>query len=163
MVDYPRLLGALNRHEVRYVVVGGVAATAHGSPSFTVDLDICYDRTQPNARALARALEELRAVLHDGGQVLQRSIDHRTLARGDFFTFFTEAGALDCLGAPDGTTGYDDLARKAIEVDFDGIRVLIASLDDLIRMKRAAGRPKDLVEVAILLALKDEVESTIQG
>ena len=79
---------------------------------------------------------------------------------GDSFTFVTDAGDLDILGRPHGTLGYEDLAKTAAEIDLDGLMVLVTSIDDLIRMKRAAGRPKDLIEVEVLAALRDEIDSS---
>jgi hypothetical protein len=79
----------------------------------------------------------------------------------DIFTFDTTAGSLDCLGTPSGTHGYADLVRNASQVDLGGdLRVDICSLQDLLRMKRAAGRPKDQVEVEILSALAEEREKS---
>ena len=89
-------------------------------------------------------------------------LDARSLAAGDHFTFTTDAGSLDVLGTPSGVSGYDELARNARETDLDGIDVLVASIDDLIRMKRAAARPKDLVELEILGALREELDSRHQ-
>ena len=79
---------------------------------------------------------------------------------GASFSFTTTAGDLDILAAPAGTAGYEDLRDRAPSVDLDGSTVLVASVDDLIRMKSAAGRPKDLVEVEILAALRDERDGT---
>jgi hypothetical protein len=81
-----------------------------------------------------------------------------TLAKGDAFTFSTQIGAIDILPAPAGTSGYEDLARTADAFDLFGQRVLVASVDDLIRMKRAAGRTKDLLAVEELGALRDELD-----
>ena len=78
---------------------------------------------------------------------------------GDSFTFDTIAGSLDCLGTPSGTTGYAELMKNASEIVVDGdLHVMVASIDDLLRMKRAAGRAKDLLAVEILSALKEERE-----
>lgn len=77
---------------------------------------------------------------------------------GDSFTFKTKYGNLDILAMPGGTGGYPDLVRKASDVDFGSIKVKVVSLDDLIRMKRAAGRPKDRIELEILGALREEID-----
>ena len=85
-------------------------------------------------------------------------LDARTLAKGDAFTFTTDLGAIDLLATPAGTEGFDELARTADAFELFGQRVLVASLDDLIRMKRAAGRTKDLLAVEELGALRDELD-----
>jgi hypothetical protein len=157
--DPIRILETLNEYEVRYLVVGGVAAAAHGSPSVTGDLDICYDRRADNLDRLAAALVALHAKRRDVDPSLPSILDAKTLKFGDSFTFTTSAGDFDCLGTPAGTSGYDDLISGAVETDLDGFTIRVTSLDDLIRMKRAAGRPKDRVELEILGALRDEIEN----
>lgn len=144
-------------HDVKFVVIGGFASALWGSPAFTFDLDICYERTPRNYEALAQALRELGATLRGAPAGLPFQLDARTIAMGDSFTFETTAGSVDCLGTPSGTKGYTDLVKSSTEMDVgEGIRVRIVSLDDLIRMKVAAGRRKDLNEVEILSALKEE-------
>jgi hypothetical protein len=144
------LIELLNRHGVRYVVIGGLAAALHGSPSVTQDVDICYARDGANLRALADALGEIHAHLRGAPDDVPFQLDARTLAAGDSFTFTTDLGWLDVLGTPSGTKGYDDLASAADEVEAFGQTFLVAGLDDLIRMKRASGRPRDLAELEIL-------------
>lgn len=155
--DPLRLLEALNRRGVRFMVVGGIAARLRGSPTVTRDLDICYARDAANLRALAAALADLHAQLRGAPQGLPFNPDARTLRAGDTFTLETDAGDLDLLGTPAGTDGFADLARDATPTDLGGLTVLVATVDDLIRMKRAAGRPKDLIEVEVLGALRDEL------
>jgi len=149
-------LQVLSDHGVRYVVIGGVAATTHGSPSVTQDLDVCYERLPENLERLATALGSIHARLRGTDDDPPFSLDAKTLEAGDHFTFITDLGDLDCLGIPAGTLGYDDLMKGAVDVDLDGLVVSVASLDDLIRMKRAAGRPRDLAELEILGALRHE-------
>lgn len=145
-------------HDVRFIVIGGLAGRALGSPTITNDLDICYERSALNYNALANALNELEASLRGAPTGLPFQLDAKSLKLGDSFTFETVAGPLDCLGTPAGTAGYSDLLKNATEYDMDNLPVMIASLDDLLRMKRAAGRPKDRVEIEILSALKEERE-----
>lgn len=136
-LDVERLLTALVAFGVEFVVVGGIAVVLHGRQRATFDLDICYDRSQHNARALLRALNALHATLRGDATFPP---DVRALPLGDVFTFRTEAGNLDCLAAPDGTTGFDDLAPNAVIADLGGCSVRLTSLDDVIRMKEASGR-----------------------
>ena len=152
-------IAVLNQHHVEYIIIGGIAAISHGSPLLTSDFDICYRRTRENTERLAAALVELKARPRGFDPALPFILDATTLRNGDTFTFETTAGDLDCLGSPSGTDGYADLLRSATHVDIDGgEQALVCSIDDLIRMKRAAGRPKDLYAVENLLALKEVLD-----
>jgi len=155
--DPLEIFRTLERHRVRYVVVGGVAARLLGSPTVTRDTDICYERGPQNLEHLADALRALGAKLRGVDEDVVFVLDGRTLAAGDRFTFVSRAGDVDCIGAPAGVGGFEDIVRDAVELDLDGLTVSVASIDDLIRMKRAAGRPKDLIEVEVLAAVRDEV------
>ena len=148
----------LERHGVRYVVIGAIAGRLLGSPTITRDLDICYARDDPNLLALASALQELHARLRGVQEEVPFILDARTLRAGDSFTFETDAGDLDILGTPAGTRDYDELIRTAEEQDLGGLKIKVASIDALIQMKRAAGRPKDLIEVEVLAALREEID-----
>jgi hypothetical protein len=152
------VIGLLGRNEVRYVLIGGLAAITHGAGVVTQDVDVCYARDPENLGRLADALREVHADLRGAEPGLPFRLDATTLARGDSFTFTTDVGWVDILGTPSGVEGYDDLARTADTYTLFGHRVLVASLDDLIRMKRAAGRPKDLLAVEELGALRDEID-----
>ena len=155
--DPLRLFRELDEAKVRYVVVGAFAGRLLGSPTVTRDLDICHATDVDNLRALARVLRRLHARLRGVGDGDARfQLDERGLASAQSLTFRTDAGDFDLLAAPDGTTGYDDLVRTADSLNVGGLKVLVASIDDLIRMKRAAGRPKDLIELEVLGALRDE-------
>lgn len=159
LFDPLRVLRTLLAHEVQFVVVGGFAGTLWGSPSITVDLDICYERSTRNYDALVAALRELGATLRGAPDGLPFQLDARSIKMGDSFTFKTDAGDFDCLGTPSGTTGYTDLRANAATFELaPDLRVDVCSLDDLIRMKRAAARRKDLIEVEILSAVKEEIE-----
>lgn len=152
------LLKVLQAHQVQLLLIGGIAGVLHGSPSMTNDLDICHSRDMDNLRKLAAALVELNARLRGAPEDAPFILDARTLAAGGNFTFSTTAGALDCLAFPSGSKGYDELIANAVSMDLDGLNVKVVALNDLIRIKRAAGRPKDLIEVEILGALRDEIE-----
>jgi hypothetical protein len=153
-------LEALTARRVRFVAIGGFASQLHGSPSLTGDTDVCYARDVKNLERLALALRDLKASLRGAPKDLPFKLDAPTLEAGDHFTFDTTAGALDVLGHPSGIPGgYEELERAAAEMEIaPGLAVLVASIDDLIRMKRAAGRPKDLIEVEVLGALRDEID-----
>jgi hypothetical protein len=157
--DPARALAVLNDFSVRYVVIGGIAAAAHGSPMLTSDLDVCYARDHSNLRSLAKALVALNARLRDAPAELPFQLDEMTLRHGDHFTFVTDAGDLHVLATPAGTAGYDELASDASAIELgESLRVRIASLDLLIRMKVAAGRPKDLFALETLRAIRDEAD-----
>lgn len=155
--DPLRLLRTLDRHRVRFVVIGGIAGRLWGSPTVTNELDICYARDGANLEALAAALRDLKVKLRGANRDLPFDTSARTLELGDHFTFTTRFGNLDILGTPKGTAGYDSLARTAAPTDVGGVNVLVAAIEELILMKRAAGRPKDLVEVEILAAVREEL------
>jgi hypothetical protein len=157
--DPLRALQVLSDHEVRFVVIGGIAGATHGSPSVTQDLDVCYERSPENLARLAAALGSMHAALRGVDDDVPFVASPETLEVGDHFTFTTVLGDLDCHGIPAGTLGYEDLVKTAIDVDLDGLVVAVASLDDLIRMKRSAGRPRDLAELEILGALREESSS----
>jgi hypothetical protein len=157
--DPLRLLRELARRDVRFVLIGGFGARLHGSPTVTNDLDLCYARDEGNLEALAEALRALHAHLRGAPPGVPFRLDARTLRAGDHFTFTTDAGSLDILGTPSGVSGFDELDRAAVDMDLDGLRVRVASIDDLIRMKQAAARPKDLIEVEVLGALREEIDA----
>lgn len=150
-------LRVLDEYGVRYVVIGGVAGAVHGSPSITQDLDICYDRRPDNLERLAEALRSINSRLRGAPPDVPFILDARTLERGDFFTFSTDVGPLDLVGTPGSSGGYEALARNAETINLDDLIVRVASLPDLMAMKRAAGRPQDLWELEILGALRDEI------
>jgi hypothetical protein len=153
-------LRVLSRHGVRFVLIGGYAGTVRGWALITGDLDVCYARDLENLERLAAALIELGSHLRGPGVPadLPFVLDASSLRNGDAFTFETDLGNLDVLGTPSGTRGFDDLDASATSVDVDGLEVRVASLDDLMRMKRAAGRPKDLIQLEHLGALREEIE-----
>lgn len=158
--DPLRILQTLERHGVKFVVIGGIAGRLWGSTSVTNDLDVCYARDATNLKSLAAALADLDAKLRGVDRDLPFAADARTLKAGDHFTFTTSAGNFDILGTPAGSTGYESLARTATRMDVGGVTILVAAIEDLILMKRAAGRPKDLVEIEILAAVREELEKS---
>jgi hypothetical protein len=152
------LLGALLDGGVRFVIVGGLAAQAHGSPSLTGDIDICPALDGENLDRLAAVLDDLAAMRRGMPDGVVAPLDARSLRLGDVFTLTTRYGDLDLLAHPHPGLAFDRLARGAISTEIMGRVALVAGLDDLMAMKRAAGRPKDLVELEILGALREEID-----
>jgi hypothetical protein len=155
MIDFARLLGALVDRDVRFVVVGGVAATLHGSARLTSDLDVVYDRSRENLERIEKALEPLVPYLRGAPPGLPFRFDADTIQRGLNFTLITTAGPIDFLGEMAGVGNYAAVAPRSDEVTLFGFRCRCIQLDALIAAKRAAGRPKDLEVVAELESLRD--------
>ncbi|MDO8213921.1 hypothetical protein [Conexibacter sp. CPCC 206217] len=147
------ILGLLTAHGVDFVVIGGVAAVLHGSPRNTQDLDICFARDEANLTMLGRALIELKARLRRVEDDVPFVPDAATLKRIQSLTMVTIAGDFDILASPDGAPPYERLRRNAERFDLGAFAVLVASIDDLLAMKRAAGREKDLADIGELTAI----------
>jgi hypothetical protein len=145
-----RLLRRLTEAEVDFVIVGGVAVVLQASPRFTRDLDICYATARENLERLGGVLVDLGAMLRGVEEDLPFAPDVHTLRRAQILTLSTREGDLDLLVDPDGSPGYERLRRAADHMDLDGLTVAVASIEDLIAMKRAAGRPQDLVDLESL-------------
>jgi hypothetical protein len=143
---------------VRFVLIGGLAAQVHGSPSLTGDVDICFAIDKDNLGRLARAVQVLGAVRRELPPGVHAPLDARSLRAGDVFTLTTRHGDLDLLAHPDPGLDFETLAERSIEAELLGVPVMVASLDDLMAMKRAAGRPKDRIELEILGALREELD-----
>lgn len=158
----PRLLRpleALEKHDVRYVVIGAVAAIAQGYPLTTHDLDVTPARDPENLERLAEALRDLGARLRASrGPTVDFPLEASFLGESTSWTLETRDGlSFDVMFEPAGTAGYSDLLRDAAQLDLgDGLVVRVASLRDIIRMKQAAGRPKDLAQIPALLATIEE-------
>lgn len=138
---------------VDFVVIGGIAVIAHGYVRNTEDLDICYASEQDNLAALGRVLIELDATLRGIDEEIPFVADARTLRGVQTLTLDTRDGGLDLLVDPSGSPGYDALRARAERIEFDGAEIRIASIEDLLAMKRAAGRPKDQPDIEALTAI----------
>ena len=156
MTDFPVLLAALAESSVEFILVGGAAATAHGSARLTVDLDVVYRRTPENLARLVTSLGPLRPYLRGAPAGLPFCWDVDTLRRGLNFTLITIAGAIDVLGEISGGGTYDELSAATEEIELFGLRCRSVTLEKLIHLKRAAGRPKDLEAIAELEAIVEE-------
>jgi hypothetical protein len=152
--DAEPLLGLLNAHGVDYVVIGGIAAVLHGSPRLTHDLDVVFAPDPANLRLLGRALTEVNARLAGVDEVVPFVADERTLRNVQLLTLRTDLGKIDVMVKPDGCPPYEQLRRRAERYEVGGFGVLVASIPDLLAMKRAAGRPKDLADIAELEAIQ---------
>ena len=160
--DPERLLRTLNRHRVAYVVVGGLAAVAHGSALPTEDVDITPARDRKNLDRLAAALRALDARIRTENE--PDGVDFP--CNGDFLAaqplmlnLVTDAGDVDLTLAPAGFPhGYDDLVDNSVAIDVgDGKATRIAALADVIASKRAAGRTKDAMALPHLEALAERL------
>lgn len=159
MTDFGSLIRILTKHGVEFILVGGAAATAHGSARLTQDLDIVYRRTPESFKRLTRALGPYKPYLRGAPPGLPFRWDVDTLTRGLNFTLTTELGDLDLLGEITGGGRYEDLFPSSIRLKLYGATCLCLDLPLLIVVKRAAGRPRDLEAVAELEALLEEKQN----
>jgi hypothetical protein len=148
---------------VDFVVIGGVAGGAHGSSYGTFDLDLAYARDAENLERIAGVLHTLDAKLRGAPPDVPFLLDAKTLAAGANFTFTTSLGSIDLLSDPAGSPPYEQLRRKATVIDVRGHPVRVASLDHLIAMKEAAGRPKDKLMATEYRVLSDELRAPRDG
>jgi hypothetical protein len=123
-------------------------------------VDICYARDADNLERLATVLSDSAAIRRGLPPDAPRMppLDARTLRAGGLFTLMTRFGAFDLLADPDPGLDYEQLIARAVERRVAGVGVHVASLADLMAMKRAAGRPKDRIELEILGALREELD-----
>ena len=155
MINFEATLSALSDRGVTFVVIGGYAATLHGSAYLTRDLDICYERTPENIERLVSALRPYHPRLRGAPEGLPFLFDVETLSNGMNFTLATDLGDIDLLGHLSGLGEFPAVALDAISMPLFGGVCRVASLDSLIRSKKAAGRSKDLNVLPELEALKE--------
>jgi hypothetical protein len=152
------ILRVLERHGVQFVVIGGLAAALQGSPFVTTDVDVTPRRARKNLEQLSAALKELEAKIRTESVPEGLPFDHdaNSLAGVGLLNLTTRFGALDISVEPLGTAGYQDLVRDAKPFELGGVRVLVASLADVVRSKEAAGRDKDRLVLPTLRRLLEE-------
>ena len=156
MTDFASLIRTLADAGVEFILVGGVAATVHGSTRLTRDVDVVYARSSENIERLAQSLRPLDPYLRGAPPGLPFVWGAATIQRGLNFTLSTRIGDIDLLGELTGGGGYDALLSHTVTVRIFDRDVRCLDLDTLIRVKRAAGRPRDIEAVAELEALRDE-------
>jgi hypothetical protein len=162
-LDAAAILRRIIERKVDFVVIGGIAAVLQGASRATFDLDICFATDADNLEALGDALLELGARLKGIAEDVPFVPDAATLRRVQVLTLETDSGELDVLASPAGAPPYAQLAAGADRYDLGGFSVLVASVDDLIAMKQAAGRIKDLADVEALEAIRRLRESGAAG
>lgn len=158
MIDFEGALTALAAARVRCVIVGGLAVTIHGSAYVTFDLDFCYARDGDNLSRLARALMPHHPRLRGAPEGLPFRLDEATLKGGLNFTLTTDIGDIDLLGEIAGIGDYEAALAASMPVELFGAIFDVLTLDALIVSKRAAGRPKDLLVLPELEALREAAE-----
>jgi predicted nucleotidyltransferase len=156
MADVEGLLRALAEGGVEFILVGGVAATVHGSARLTQDVDVVYSRSSVNLARLASALAAHSPYPRGDPPGLPFRWDEATLRRGLHFTLTTALGDLDLFGELTGGGSYEDLLADTISLRAFAVECRCLGLEGLIRVKRAAGRPRDLEAIAVLEALREE-------
>ena len=148
-LDPERIFAVLAEHRVDYVVVGGVAVQVHGHVRMTNDLDVIPRPTRANLERLATALRELNArILNPGSEDLE--IAASMLRRATLWQLSTEVGDVDLLHDAPGAATFDEVRARALTISLGPHEIPVAGRDDLIRMKKAAGRPIDLEDIAAL-------------
>ena len=155
MTSFPALMKALVDAGVQFIIVGGAAATAHGSARLTQDLDVVYARDRQNLDRVVAAMSSQHIYLRGAPPGLPFSFDRKTLERGLNFTLTSDLGDIDLLGEIVGGGGYESLISHTVELELFGYRCRCLDLDTLIRVKRASGRPKDLEVIAELISIRD--------
>lgn len=154
--DPEKLIRTLRKHRVDFVLIGALAARLYGFPRITADADITPDESPRNLDRLTAALREIDAKIYTETvpEGLPFDCSPQMLSRANIWNLVTSAGRLDIAFQPSGTEGYRDLVRTADRFDAFGVKFLVASLDDIIRSKESANRPKDREDVVLLKAMR---------
>lgn len=154
--EFGRILGLLKSGEVEFILIGGLAAMAHGTARATLDVDVVYARSRENVRKLVAALAPYKPYLRGAPEGLPFKFDEATVRAGLNFTLRTTLGDLDLLGEVAGGGTFEQLLPYSETVKLFGLDLSSVTLEKLIQLKRAAGRPKDLEPIAELQALLEE-------
>lgn len=155
-LDPERVIKALARHRVKFVMIGALAARMYGFPRLTADLDITPADDEKNLEKLAAALRQLDARVYTESipEGLPFDCSPRTLGRAKMWNLVTNAGRVNIAFEPSGTTGYGDLVENAQKFEAFGTHFLVASVEDIIRSKESTGRAKDREDVLLLRGME---------
>ena len=153
---FAEVIHLLDTTRIEFIIVGGVAARAHGSARFTEDLDFSYRRTQDNIDRIIRGFAPYQPYPRGAPPGLPFRWDTETIKNGLNFTLSTTFGPIDLLGEITGGGSYDDLLPHTVKYELYGVECLCLDLSTLIKVKRAAGRPKDFEAIAELEAILEE-------
>ena len=154
--QFDKLLPLLVNGGVGFILIGGVAGNVLGSARLTFDVDIVYDRSKANLEKISKFLKPISPYLRGAPPGLPFTLDVPTLRHGLNFTLTTKLGDLDLLGEVVGGGGYRELLPRTFIVEAFDVKFRCVDLPTLIKLKRAAGRPKDLESIADLQALLEE-------
>jgi predicted nucleotidyltransferase len=160
---FGQVLEILSHGEIRFIVIGGLAAIAHGNARSTYDVDVVYSRTRENIRRLVQVIAPYQPYLRGAPPGLPFKWDEKTIRMGLNFTLTTTLGDIDLLGEVAGAGSYEQLLPHSVELTLFGVKCNCATLERLIQMKRAAGRPKDMLVIAELVALLEERRKMEKG
>jgi len=155
-VSYQKLIPILVKGKAKFIIIGGVAAVVHGAARATFDLDVVYSRDPDNIIHLVETLAPYSPYLRDAPDGLPFIFDQKTVQSGLNFTLTTQLGNLDLLGEVVGGGTYEDLLPYSQKIEVFGVRCFCLGIERLIRVKRAAGRPKDFEVVAELETILEE-------
>jgi hypothetical protein len=147
------MVAELTRAGVRFVVIGGFAARAHGSTRITEDIDICYDPSPDNVRRLAGVLREWHAYMRGADAGLPFVMDERTFKITPIMTLITDRGAIDVMHRVEGVGEYPEVLASSEEIISSETRFRVLDLPGLLKAKRATKRPKDAEQIPELEAL----------
>jgi len=156
---YEDIIVALVTDGIRFVVIGGVAATIQGSARFTNDIDFCYDTAPDNVERFAARLAQWNAYLRGVERGLPFVMDARAFRITPVMTLTTDVGDIDVMDIVPGVGRYEDAVRKSDRIAIGSVEFLSLTLDALIASKRAVRRPRDvehLIELEALRALRRE-------
>jgi hypothetical protein len=156
VIDFATVVRVLHESGARLILIGGAAGLVHGAARLTQDIDFVYDRSADNIERLVRALAPFKPYLRGAPPGLPFEWSEATVRRGLNFTLSTAIGDIDLLGEVTGGGTYAQLEASSELGEAFGSPLRVLSLEMLIVVKRAAGRPKDLEAIAELEVLLEE-------